>query len=308
MAVLMTGATGMLGRELVHDLIVKGQEVKILARDIKKAQELFNGLEVLKGDVTEDNLGLKDNPRVKAVYHLAALLDLGDNHHDDLWNVNVIGTQNVIKFMKFYDIPQLYFCSTAYTQGKNAYEASKWTCEKEIVTSGIKYVIFKPSIIIGSPEKPGTAQNINQVALIIAKVHRKAETARKKVEDTLALPPIELGFRIRGEPQATLNLIPVSLVAETIAHLGMGDGVYYITNPHPLPLPDMASEVGEALGLNIHIDKEFKASLPELILERLIKPFLPYLQGEPHFPTVVDKKFRLAKGYVRETVKAFLKS
>ncbi|GAJ05320.1 unnamed protein product, partial [marine sediment metagenome] len=151
-------------------------------------------------------------------------------------------------------------------------------------------------------------QAINHVALTIAKVYRKAETARRKVQDTLALLPIELGFRIRGDPQASLNVIPMHLIENKVADLRGAGGMWYITNPHPPLLQEVANEVGEALGLNIQIVREFKPSPPELLLQKLLTPFLPYLQGEPHFPTVVDKGFRLPRGYIRDMVRAFLQA
>ncbi|GAI81154.1 unnamed protein product, partial [marine sediment metagenome] len=65
-------------------------------------------------------------------------------------------------------------------------------------------------------------------------------------------------------------------------------------------------EVGNALGLNIQIVKEFRASPPEKLLEKLIRPFLAYMQGEPRFPTIVPRNFKLPQGHVRDMVTAFL--
>ncbi|GAI78940.1 unnamed protein product, partial [marine sediment metagenome] len=65
-------------------------------------------------------------------------------------------------------------------------------------------------------------------------------------------------------------------------------------------------EIGDALGLNIQIVKEFRASPPEKLLEKLIKPFLVYMQGEPHFPTIVPRNFKLPQDHIRDMVTAFL--
>lgn len=319
MSILITGSTGFLGQQLVSKFAKQGKSLILLARDSRRGKQILKSYldtlqnqnlapscQVLIGDITKLDLGLEDVPKIDCVIHCAALLDLGGKREDEVWKVNVDGTRNVVKFCQWHGISPLVFISTAYTQGRNAYEVSKRTCERDIAASGIKYTILRPSIVIGSPENPGTDQAINHAALAIAKVHRKAETARRKVQDTLALPAIELGARIRGDPQATLNVIPVELVADQIIDLGKAEGIYWVTNPNPPLLEEVADEVGKALGLNIQLVKEFKPSPPELLLQKFLTPFLPYLQGEPHFPTVVDKGFRLPRGYIRDMVSSFL--
>lgn len=307
MAILVTGAGGFLAKALIPRLLEQGNEVYGLYHKPPK-QHIPHRLSVLVGDITKEDLGLEDCPSdIDAIYHLAARLDLTNNKK--VWETNVVGTRNVLSFMKCYNIPRLVFMSTAYTQHRNAYEISKEQAEEDVLsaraTQGLRVSIVKPSIIIGCRENPGTDQTINHVALTIAKVYSRVQAARKKVQDTLALPPLELGFRVKGDPQATLNVIPVEVVADEIARLD-GEGTFYITNPKPPLLRDVASEVGDALGLNIQIVKEVRSSPPEKLLEKLIKPFLTYMQGEPHFPTIVPRNFKLPRGHIRDMVTAFL--
>lgn len=236
---------------------------------------------------------------------MAALLNLTEN--EKVWETNVEGTRNVISFATRNNIQQFYFLSTAYSSinGHNLYEKSKAIAEISVENSKIPRVtIIKPSIIIGSKENPGTDQTINRIALTIAKVHARAECARRKFQDALALPPLELGFRLNGNPDSTLNVVTVDVVADEI--IKGKEGTFFITNPHPPRLQEVADEIGEALKLNIRILMEFKPSPPERLLSSLIKPFLPYMQGEPSFPTVLDKSYKLPKGYIRDMVRAFL--
>jgi len=307
MSVLVTGAGGFLAKALIPVLVERSSKVYGLYHK-PPGQHIPHRLLVLVGDITKENLGLEKCPSgIDAIYHLAARLDLTDNKK--VWETNVDGTRNVLSFMKSHNIPRLLFMSTAYTQHRNAYEISKEQAEEDVLsaraTQGLRVSIVKPSIIIGSKENPGTDQAINHVALTIAKVYSRVQAARKKVQDTLALPPLELGFRVKGDPQATLNVIPVGVVAYEIAHLD-NEGTFYITNPKPPLLRDVASEIGDALGLNIQIVKEFRSSPPEKLLEKLIKPFLVYMQGEPRFPTIVPRNFKLPQGHIRDMVSAFL--
>ena len=259
MAILLTGAGGFLAKVLIPRLLEHNKVYGLYHKP--PGQHIPHRLLVLVGDVLKPDLGIANYPSdIDAIYHLAARLDLTDNKK--VWETNVIGTRNVLSFMKHHNIPCLVFLSTAYTQHRNAYEISKEQAERDVLsaraTQGLKVSIIKPSIIIGSRENPGTDQTINHFALSVAKIHRRVETARRKVQDTLALPPLELGFRVRGDPQATLNAIRVEVVAGEITKLKNAQGAFfYITNPNPPLLQEVADEIGDALGLNIQILKEF---------------------------------------------------
>lgn len=304
MAVLVTGGTGMLGRELILNLVARGQKVKILARDTKKAKKLFGDLDILKGDVTEDNLGLVNNPRVDAVYHLAALLDLGNKRRDDLWNVNVVGTQDVIKLMKLYDIPQLYLCSTAYTQGRNCYEGTKAMAENCVRESGIKWTIFKPSIIVPNSrtleiDKP---QHLYVAVRLLARLHRRAEPIRKRIEGTLRLPPKQIGCRIKADPSAILNLVPVDWVAEKMAGF-QGEGVCMLTNQRPLRVSKLLDWLSEILFLNLKLETDFKMKPHEALFDRLAKHFLVYIQGDtPRFKHSFNDCPAISREFIEKTV------
>jgi len=305
LAVLVTGGTGMLGRELIPKLVARGQKVKILARDTKKAEELFNGLEILKGDVTKDNLGLVNNPHVDAVYHLAGFLDLSEKHRDALWNVNVGGTQNVIKLMKLYQIPHLYYCSTAYTQGINCYEETKATAENCVKESGVKYSIFKPGIIVPNSrtfeiDKP---QHIYIAARLWARLHRRAEPIRKKLEGTLHLPPKQLSCRIKGNPSATLNLVQVDWLAEKMASV-QDEGIYMLTSQRPLRVSKLLEWLGGVLFLNLKVEPEFKMKPLEALFDRLAKPFLVYVQDDfSRFKPSFNDCPPITREFIEETVK-----
>ncbi len=304
MTVLVTGGTGMLGQELIHNLVAREKKVKILARDTKKAKRLFGDLEILKGDVTEDNLGLVSNPHVDAIYHLAAFLDLGEKHRDALWNVNVVGTQNVIKLMKLYEIPHLYFVSTAFDKGINCYEITKASAENCVKESGIKWTIFKPGIIVPNSktfeiDKP---QHLYIAARLLARLHRRAEPIRKKVEGALHLPPKQISCRIRGDPSATLNLVQVDWIAEKMASI-QDEGVYILTNRRPLRVSKLLEWLGDILFLNLKMEAEFKMWPHEALFDRMAKPFLVYAQGDsPRFKHSFNDCPAISREFIQKTV------
>lgn len=304
MAILVTGGTGTLGQELIHNLVARGQKVKILARDTEKAEKLFGNLEILKGDVTEDNLGLVNNPHVEAIYHLAAFLDLGEKHRDALWDVNVVGTLNIIKLMKLYEIPRLSYCSTAYTQGRNYYEMTKATAENYVKESGVKYSIFKPGIIVPNSKtfKIDEPQHLYIAARLLARLHRRAEPIRKKVEGALHLPPKQISCRIRGDPRATLNLVQVDWIAEKMASI-QDEGVHMLTSQKPLRVSKLLEWLGEVLFLNLTVEPEFKMRPHEALFDRLANPFLVYLQDDsPRFKHSFNDCPNISQEFIEKTI------
>lgn len=307
MRVLITGATGNLGRELVRLLSLEGHYIKVLARDTAKANSLFPDLDILEGDVTLPYLGLSFDPEVDALYHLAALVDLGDKNERKIYQVNVGGTSNAVDLAARYRIDRFVCLSTAYTAGRNPYEKSKCIAEILVQHSDIKSIaLIKPSIIVGSPEHPGAPQTVSQVALSLARVHRKAERARRTVQAKMALPPLELAIRMKGDPESTLNLIPVDIVADAIVHqVADREGTFCITNPRPPRVQEVADAIGEVLSLNFRILKDFRPSLVEKTLYRLVKSFLPYLHDEPSFKSILHPAYHLPNGYMVKTLRAF---
>ncbi|GAJ21343.1 unnamed protein product, partial [marine sediment metagenome] len=133
MAILVTGAGGFLAKALIPCLLEKGDIIYGLYHK-PPAPKLSPLGQVLVGDILKEGLGLEHcPPAIDAIYHLAARLDLTDNKK--VWEANVVGTRNVLSFMKSHNIPRLLFMSTAYTQHRNSYEVSKEQAEKNVLSA-----------------------------------------------------------------------------------------------------------------------------------------------------------------------------
>lgn len=100
---IITGATGLLGNNLVREALAKGIKVKAIVRNITKAKAQFGNiesLELIKGDMkTIDQLGAHFK-NIDVVFHTAAYFRdsyKGGAHWDELFNTNVIGTQKLMQ-------------------------------------------------------------------------------------------------------------------------------------------------------------------------------------------------------------------
>ena len=94
MAVLVTGASGFIGRSLVRRLVSEGVEVRAFVLPHESIGDV-SGVDIRHGDITDREDVSSAVAGVTHVYHLAAVV--GDwGSHALFWNVNVEGTRNVL--------------------------------------------------------------------------------------------------------------------------------------------------------------------------------------------------------------------
>ena len=134
---LLTGATGLLGRSLIRDLSADGRRLAVLVRGSKHATAEARGDEllddwrdvagvtveapvVLAGDITSPGLGLGTEAaawvgrNVDEVVHSAASLSFQMRESDgEPWNSNVNGTANVLALCRDLGIRRYHHVSSA---------------------------------------------------------------------------------------------------------------------------------------------------------------------------------------------------
>lgn len=300
MSILITGGSGFLGKAFTPLLLEKGEVVYSLSRHPPIGEK---NLIPLVGDITEENLGLTEVPKgISALYHLAAIHRLGDDKDGSIWNTNVNGTKNVINFCAKYNIPRLYFVSTAYVAGRNVYERSKALCETLVRESDIPRVtIFKPSTVMGT-EPLFFLGHFSQFVSIVVRIHQRAELIRRKVEGNLRLPIIEPVFRLKANPEGKFNLIPVDAVAKAIATIKK-PGTYWLTHPNPPTIGQLLEEwVSEFIMVRIRIESDFKPNPIEFTFEKMAAAFVPYLWGDDFKSDIKDCP-PITKEFIHATLK-----
>jgi dihydroflavonol-4-reductase len=169
---IVTGATGLLGSVLVRELVSRGRVVKVFVRKTSDTV-CFNGCEVEKiyGDVLDVDSLVRAFKDAENVYHLASELSIMPGPNKNLREVNLAGTDNVIKACFECGIKRLIYTSSihAFKEVKNVsnideslpfdpsspmgeYNRTKAMASiavKKAVTEGLNAVIVCPTAIIG---------------------------------------------------------------------------------------------------------------------------------------------------------------
>ena len=156
MRVFVTGATGFVGREILRQLHIAGQSVRLLARhpQSRRVQELVkqHSAEVHRGDVL-DAASLEGSLKhMEAVIHLVGIIsEIGRNTFE---NIHTHGTENIVTTARNAGIKRIVHMSALGTRPNAAsrYHQSKWAAEEIVRRSGLAWTIFRPSIIYGADD------------------------------------------------------------------------------------------------------------------------------------------------------------
>ncbi|ROI09148.1 NAD-dependent epimerase/dehydratase family protein [Chryseobacterium sp. H3056] len=184
--VLVTGATGILGRVIVLELLKRGKRVRATKRptsdlqEVKKSyrfytenpSEWFAKIEWLDVDF-EDIFSLKSALiGITEVYHCAARVSFHPKDRRAMYHTNIAGTRNLLFAIESSEVEKLCFVSsTSVLDGVNEkgevtedsnynpkvdhspYARSKHFSEMEVwraSAEGLNTVIINPGVIIGS--------------------------------------------------------------------------------------------------------------------------------------------------------------
>jgi len=153
MHVLVTGASGLVGRRLVARLLVRGETVTGFVRTPGALDELAGErLRVVVGDVTGADAVLPAARGCDAVVHLANASGVVDEAR--VHAVNVGGTEHVLAAARTAGARRLIFTSTvsATRQRLGPYGRTKQLAEERVRAAGIPFVILRPSLVYGRGE------------------------------------------------------------------------------------------------------------------------------------------------------------
>ena len=187
--VLVTGATGCLGRHLVDDLVRTGHQVRALVRDSSRVEHLeASGVEIQRGSLTDDADVRRAVAGVEVVYHLGGLVidDRPDDTSRALWEqirrVNVDGSQRLAQLAAQSGARRFVFCSSVRIFGfgnqmrwheddprtaSDLYSRGKAQAEHALLrigrATGLEVVNVRPRFIYGNHDRYVMPKLVKQV-------------------------------------------------------------------------------------------------------------------------------------------------
>ena len=180
--VLLTGASGFLGQHLARELLATGAQVRALSRrEAADAQLADLGLQPVRGDVTDPDSLARAMDGVQAVFHAAADTNTWRPNNAAQTRTNVGGAQHLLAAAAEQRVAAFVHTSSvsAYSHLVHGtlredvpehggeswinYERSKFLAEQAVRASGLPFIIFQPSHILG----PGDTRNWSRLIRLV---------------------------------------------------------------------------------------------------------------------------------------------
>lgn len=246
MKVLITGATGLLGSHLIKELQQRNEQIRALVLPVENADKLLDqGVEVVRGDITDASSLGPAVENVELIFHLAGMMGVW-RPISDYRLVNVSGSENLYKAAQAAGVRRFVHTSshTVYGLGHgrfmtendplrpdpDPYSLTKTEGDRLIrrlmLTSKVETVILRPGTFFG----PGDRLHFGRMA--------------QKMKDGKGL------IVGRGD-----NALPFCYVTDVVQgfllaayHQQAPGNVYNITNDHPLTQQEMFDTIADAVG------------------------------------------------------------
>ncbi|HLH60471.1 MAG TPA: complex I NDUFA9 subunit family protein [Ktedonobacteraceae bacterium] len=152
--ILITGATGYIGRHLAARLVEKGERPRCLVRDTRRAARILPGdkVEFVQGDTTNP-ASLEAAVRgIDTIVHAAFITaDHKQTSGNQYEATNVQGTANLIRAAKAASVKRMIEISGLGTKPDKpgSYMQGRYLAEKMLKESGLDWTIIQPSVLFG---------------------------------------------------------------------------------------------------------------------------------------------------------------
>jgi nucleoside-diphosphate-sugar epimerase len=275
MKILVTGGTGFIGSHLVKKLVKNGDIVRCLVRENSKTDFLKSlGVELVIGDVTKKESLKNVAQEIDVVYNLAAIVDhkhkIPYQYH---YNVNVIGTKNMVEECIEHNIKKFVYYSSIATIGvrnnktlmnetiecksTTPYGKAKLETERLLLdyfkNSNFPVNILRPPVVYGHGSEDGV---LSLTKFIIERGKRNQPYP----------------FIGHGKNLVSLcyveNLVDATILAGNTNHVGE---IYHIADARPYTINEYVKTIADVLEINLRemsIPK-FLMSFASFILEPL---------------------------------------
>ena len=177
MKVFVTGASGFVTGAVARALVARGDTVRALVRDARRARRL-EGVELIHGELANENALRTGMQGADAVIHGAAMYEIGLNkrQREAMHEANVRGTAHVLSTARAAAIPRIVYLSTVAVFGNthgqvvdetyqridptytSYYEETKLRAHEiaeGFIADGLPVVIVQPGQVYGAGDHSG---------------------------------------------------------------------------------------------------------------------------------------------------------
>jgi nucleoside-diphosphate-sugar epimerase len=318
-AVLVSGPTGFIGREIVRRLVAEGRRVVALARPLAGQPAAARvraaigplppraRLTVVAAELAQlaaapaDLAWLRET--VVTVIHCAADTRFFPDELETFRASHVNAPVTLLKALAGGRLRHFAHMSTAFVCGRrnghvleddgdvgqrfhNPYERAKLDAEltltRAAAASGIDVRVLRPSIVVGTPSATAGGVPSNLFFAVVRLLARLA-AHRSGASRPLRLP---------GAPAAPFNVVPVEYVAAAAValaeHPNARHGTFHVVMSEPPTQATVLAMISDVLGLEgVHVIEALRisddASPLERRLARVLGPYTEYLMQDVRF-------------------------
>jgi dihydroflavonol-4-reductase len=184
--VLVTGGAGLVGKELITQLLAKGKQVRAIYNKTMLDEFHSSMVEQLQCNIL-DVVGLEEAMTgIDEVYHCAAIVTFNPKKKREMFKINVEGTANVVNAALDAGVKKMVYVSSVAALGRiredeminetmnwteetsnSSYGQSKYLAELEVwrgIGEGLNAVMVNPVVILGAGDwNAGSSQIFKNV-------------------------------------------------------------------------------------------------------------------------------------------------
>jgi dihydroflavonol-4-reductase len=170
--ILVTGGAGLLGKELITQLLAQGKQVRAIYNKTPLSNFNTTSFEQMRCDIL-DVVALEAAMQgITQVYHCAALVSFNPRRRQELYKINVEGTANIVNAALDAGVKKIVHVSSVAALGRiredgpvdesmnwtpetnnSRYGESKYLAELEVwrgIAEGLEAVMVNPAVILGA--------------------------------------------------------------------------------------------------------------------------------------------------------------
>jgi nucleoside-diphosphate-sugar epimerase len=257
--ILLTGASGFIGRHVLRELLARNAWVRVL---VHQSEVEGAAAEKLRADLSKPESLDGICRGIDVVIHLATHIGSDPERCE---RINAFGTQHLVRMARADGAGRIIYVSSAAVYGFAVHRGSN---EDQVLPA--------PETPISSSRVPGEQAVLKAGGIVLRPLFVYGNG------DTRFIPKIQkaartIPFLVEGG-RARLSVIPVARLAEVVSDLAMADqfksGIYHATDNQPVSFIDIVKTLADLFGTTVP-----KFTIPYVLAKWVLRLSSPRLLG-----------------------------